>query len=78
MAKFIQAELERCVHNSDGSAVTLYFMGVPNDKEIQMALVANPNLCACGESLESGGTYQEHPSPLSELAGAKRYQVYPG
>lgn len=75
MAKLVHATRETHDLNHDAAALTLYFDGTPTDAEVARALERCQGLCLADEG--PGSQVTEVPTPVSRLAGVRRYQVYP-
>ena len=74
----VHATLEPNFHNSDGSAVVLYFDGEPSEVEVQNELVRNTGRLALSvDTTDPYYQFEEHPTPVSERAKLRRYECYP-
>lgn len=80
MPKLIQATLEPNFHNSDGCTVVLYFDGEPDEAQVRQICdeeLPKMSLNLGVDTSDKFFGFEEHPTPVSELAKPRRYEVYP-
>ena len=76
--KLVYATLEPNYHNRDGFTVTLYFDGVPSEAEVRRICEEELKNLGCGvDTNDKFFSFEEHPTPLSDRANVRRYEVYP-
>jgi len=70
--------LEMNTLNKDGNTVTLYFDGEPTLEQVREACQTELGSLPLGvDTKDQYFGFEEHPTPVSERAGLRRYEVYP-
>jgi len=78
LTTLVHVSLEPNSHNTDGATVTLYFDGVPTREEVREACKTKlGGLPLSVDTEDEFFSYEEHSVPVNELAGLRRFEVYP-
>ena len=78
MPELVHVSLEPNTHNTDGCTVTLYFDGEPTLEQVrEVCQTKLPSFNLGVDTEDPFFEFQEHPTPVSERAGLRRYEVYP-
>jgi hypothetical protein len=78
MPNLVHATLEPNSHNSDGFTVALYFDGIPDEDLVRE--VCDNQLSSFNFGVDTSDEFfgfEEHPTPVSELAKLRRYECNP-
>lgn len=78
MPKLVHVTLEPNFHNSDGCTVVLYFDGEPDEAQVREVCETQLGSLNLGvDTADPFFSFEEHPTPVSERASLRRYEVYP-
>jgi hypothetical protein len=79
MATLKHSSIEPNHHNKDGYTLVLYFEGTPTREEVVSVCDGLYGKHSAGsvDTKDPSFSYEEHPTPVSQAAGLRRYECYP-